>query len=249
MNKFYVYAHSKTDHGDVFYIGKGCGRRARNQNGRSILWNRVVSKHGLTVTILHDQLSEADAFRLECAEIEARRPLCNFTDGGEGISGYTHTNETKEALRRAHAGRKQDPEVVARRAISLRGKKRTPEQCASLVNNMLGKKHTDETRAKMRASHADRPPPRPDVVERVAEFHRGRKRSAESRARMSAAQPKKPVRCIDNGIVFDSVSSAAGWIRQSGRETASKQGIWFAAQGRLKTAYGYRWEYCDGSHP
>ena len=43
--KYYVYAHKKKQDGEIFYIGKGVGRRAYKKTGRSTYWNNIVKKN------------------------------------------------------------------------------------------------------------------------------------------------------------------------------------------------------------
>lgn|SRR3990167_662383 len=63
-NRYYVYLH-KTLKGKVFYVGKGCGKRAFISRNRKSHWNNTVKKHGLRVEFLHTQLTEQEAFDLE----------------------------------------------------------------------------------------------------------------------------------------------------------------------------------------
>ena len=57
--RFYVYAHYKTDTGELFYIGKGANRngrlwyqRARGKLHRSDFWKSTVKRHGFRFQIL-----------------------------------------------------------------------------------------------------------------------------------------------------------------------------------------------------
>ncbi|MCX5830148.1 MAG: hypothetical protein NTV58_19435 [Deltaproteobacteria bacterium] len=64
--QYYVYAHLDSS-GQVFYVGKGMGRRAWSID-RHPLWSRYVDKHlkgEYQVRILHDNLSAADAEEVE----------------------------------------------------------------------------------------------------------------------------------------------------------------------------------------
>jgi len=90
MNRYYVYAHYKLD-GDgtiPFYIGKGSRKRCKSKC-RSKYWTDIVSKHGLSVEILKDGMSEEDAFIYEIQMISYYKSLggceCNFTIGGDGV--------------------------------------------------------------------------------------------------------------------------------------------------------------------
>jgi hypothetical protein len=51
----------------------------------------------------------------------------------------------------------------------------------------------------------------------------------------------KPVVCIETGERFDTMQSAAEWLRLQGNERASFKSIHAAVSGSKKTAYGYSW--------
>lgn len=244
MTEYYVYAHIKMSDGSVFYVGKGKGRRAYAKSGRNSLWSRIAKKHGHTVWMLHTGLTEDEAFALEKSEILRFSPECNFTDGGEGISGYRHTEETKRALSVAHSGRSQAPEVIAHRAGKLRGLKRSKEHCERQSVISKGLRHSDETREKMRVAHTGRKQT-PEAIAKVVAFHTGKTRSDEARKRMSEAQPKRKVICVDNGQLFESITDAAEWLKVNGWPSATKTGVWFSLQGKRQLSYGYRWSYCE----
>lgn len=99
--KFYVYTHSRETTGEVFYVGKGCGRRAWKEIGRNDYWHRVRNKHGLAVRVVASGLSEACAFSIERAIIGrlGRDTLTNYTDGGEGTSGAIVSEEARDKKR------------------------------------------------------------------------------------------------------------------------------------------------------
>jgi hypothetical protein len=100
---FYVYEHIRLDTNAVFYVGKGKGRRCFETRRRNPHWQRIVAKAGgFDVRVVVDQLDEEFAFlaeqelisKLKCQGFE----LANLTDGGEGASGYVHTDETRQLL-------------------------------------------------------------------------------------------------------------------------------------------------------
>ena len=64
---FYVYLHAKPD-GQVFYVGKGCGRRAYSANQRNQRWKKVAAD-GYVVSIVASGISEVQAYELETALI------------------------------------------------------------------------------------------------------------------------------------------------------------------------------------
>lgn len=102
-NRFYVYVHRRLDTGEVFYVGKGSGRRAWSSYKRNNWWVNVVNKVGFTVEIISDCLNENEAFTLEKELVLSFKnsgvTLTNLTDGGEGASGYKYEGEKLERLR------------------------------------------------------------------------------------------------------------------------------------------------------
>jgi hypothetical protein len=98
---FYVYEHIRLDTNAVFYVGKGKGRRCFETRRRNQHWNRVVSKaSGFDVRIVVDKIDEELAFLVEQELIGKHKLqgliLTNITDGGEGASGYQHTDEARK---------------------------------------------------------------------------------------------------------------------------------------------------------
>ena len=90
---FYVYVHKKKTNGEVFYVGKGSGKRAWSAFGRNSLWKRTADKYGWLVEIVQDNLQDWYAFELERDLISyyGRRDLghgslTNMSDGGDGPS-------------------------------------------------------------------------------------------------------------------------------------------------------------------
>jgi hypothetical protein len=113
---YYVYAHYKKGEVDIpFYVGKGRKRRAWQTNKRSEFWHNVVKKYGCDIRILYDDLSESDAFWIECKLIgmfgradKGLGPLVNHTDGGDGASGNIQSPELKKQKSEKMKGRKYD---------------------------------------------------------------------------------------------------------------------------------------------
>jgi len=244
-NKFYVYSHIRNDSGNIFYIGKGCARRAYQKSGRSELWTRIANKYGYSVKIIKNKMTEKDAFDLEADLIKKTEGLCNLTSGGEGVSGMVHSDEAREKIRKAHAGKKQSKEIIEARTKKLRGKKRTSEFCEDVRKRNLGRKASEETKRKMSEARKGRKPSK-ESIEKVAAAHRGLKRSDEARARMSAAQQKRSVFCAETSMLFESIKDAESWLRQNGHPKATKGGIW-RSMNRTEngTAYGLTWKYAD----
>jgi len=105
---FYTYAHYTPDK-NLFYIGKGNGRRAYIFHKRNNHWNNIVKKHGKPeVQILAHWNTEAEAFDHEKLLISCFKDmghtLCNMSEGGEGPTGLKHSEEFKQKIRELHTG-------------------------------------------------------------------------------------------------------------------------------------------------
>ena len=117
---FYTYIHRRADTGQVFYVGKGQNNRAYSKGQRNRWWHFVTEKHGYTVEVCADWTTEEQAIDHEILLIscfkDMNHPLVNQTLGGDGISGYHHTDATKKLI--AEASSKQIHTVERRNAIS-----------------------------------------------------------------------------------------------------------------------------------
>lgn len=144
MTNFYVYVHTRNDTGEVFYVGKGSGRRAfvRGRTERSQYWTRIAAKHGFTALILERFQNEDDAFCMERYLIASYNALCkslvNHTLGGEGTSGPCSEEKRLKLL-----GKKRSAESIQRMRDA---------QLAVRANENSRRQHTAETKAKMAAS-------------------------------------------------------------------------------------------------
>lgn len=127
-----VYCHKRPTDGEVFYVGKGCAGRASRSDSRNNYWNNIVEKHGgFDVEVIAENLTEAEALKFEVALIKGLRKtganLCNLTDGGEGISGFKHSEETKRRMRitnkfKAKSGHKLSEDHRKKLSLAKSGK-------------------------------------------------------------------------------------------------------------------------------
>ncbi len=131
-NKFYVYLYLDHD-GTPYYVGKGCHNRA--------YWNCKVrdtiprpSKE--RIKIVKDNLSEAEAFRVEKEQIELYKrqidggTLKNICLGGPGAPGRPFPEDKKKKL----SERYTNNPIFA-------------------TYGHAGKKHSDQSKSKMSEKH------------------------------------------------------------------------------------------------
>jgi hypothetical protein len=178
--EYYTYMHKRQDDGRIFYIGKGQGRRAWSKC-RSKYWNSIVNKHGLIVEMCGFWKTEAEALEHEIFLIECFRKmgykLANHTNGGEGISGYKFSEESKkkrsvlrtgvklgpmwseedkEKIRLRNTGLKRSDETKKKLSIAKKGKnnpgygkKQSVETIEKRRIKLVGKTHSEESRKKI----------------------------------------------------------------------------------------------------
>jgi len=104
--EFYTYAYLREDR-TPYYIGKGKGTRWKKPHS-------VPIPPKERVLFLKTNLTEEEAFKHEkyMISVFGRKDLgtgilWNFTDGGEGSSGYRHTSEAKQKMADKRRGGKR----------------------------------------------------------------------------------------------------------------------------------------------
>jgi group I intron endonuclease len=227
MNDHYaVYLHERIDTNAVFYVGKGTSHRVRQKCNRNPHWTRIVAKAGgFRDHLVAKNLLESEALELErllIAELRAKGvPLCNMTDGGDGISGYRFSDEAKKAM----------SERMKQKTPLMLGKTFSPEHIENMRKAKLGKKL------------------KPEHAKKAADARRGKPLSEKTRQKISkaltgkpiakevVARKYKPVKCLSNGVVYESVTHAA---KALGLETTN---ISRCCKGVFKQTGGYSFEY------
>lgn len=169
---FYVYILFRLN-GIPCYVGKGKGGRWSRHQGRAtnrhlanIIDQARASGRELPKVKAAEGLTEESAFQLERRLIGligrgGDGPLVNFTDGGEGVSGYRHSIFQRTKISIALKGKPKAPEHAAAAGAAQRGSKKltgwwsTEEgRAKQRANNRghSGRKHSEETKAAIRAA-------------------------------------------------------------------------------------------------
>ena len=160
--------------------------------------------------------------------------------------GHITTDEAKAKISKANTGKKRTDEAKEKMSAAkkekpstFKGKHHTEESKQKNREKHLGKKHTEEWKKNMSVKMKGRPCVSP---------------SAETRAKQSAAKKGKrrgkenvnsiPVLMIDinDGHIikeFESLHLAGEYFGDCKKAST----ICTCLKGKLKTAYGHRWEY------
>jgi hypothetical protein len=176
---FYTYAHINKDTNKIFYIGKGFENRYKSTDRRNSYWHNIVNKHNFNAEILAYWNTEKEALDHEMLLISCFKDmgykLANMTDGGEGTSGYKHSDETKLKMS------KKSLSIETKEKIGLAhlGMKRSVEAKQNMSN------------AQKAIVNRNRPPCSEETKLKISKATKGRVMSEESRLQMIATKLAK----------------------------------------------------------
>jgi hypothetical protein len=217
MTAFYVYEHIRRDTGAVFYIGKGRGSRHCSKRNRNQYWHNVVNKAGgFDYRVLIEDQSEELILLAEIEKINQLRmlgvTLVNLTDGGEGITGLKHSEETKRLMRERLKGKshKHTPESIEKIRQANTGVVFSDERKEKLRQKALGRKmlpHVREALNERMKSFKQSE----ETKEHLRQVNIGRKHTPEALAKMSAWQMDRPKLTCPHCNRASSAGNASRW--------------------------------------
>jgi NADPH-dependent glutamate synthase beta subunit-like oxidoreductase len=109
--------------------------KGRNCHHKAIVAKLSRIGSALEVKMVAVGLSESDAFTLEIERIsfwrEAGVDLTNMTDGGEGVSGLCHSDETKALWSAQRKGKAISEEGRLKRSTTMKGVPKSKEHAAN----------------------------------------------------------------------------------------------------------------------
>jgi hypothetical protein len=223
---YLVYTHTRPDTNEIFYVGKGTGKRMKCRTNRNIHWQRIVDKaNGFKYDVIAKNLTEQEALNFEILMIkkmkEAGFGLCNMTSGGDGVSGFKHSDEMRENQRQRmlgvtpwNKGKPTSDEAKEKMRLAKLGKKQSPEHIAKCAESRRGKKYTE--------AHC----------KAISESLKGKKMPVDSQAKKY-----KQVMCLESGKIYKSITEAAKELNLYTNNISK------ACKGQLQKTGGYHWSY------
>ena len=141
------------------YVGKtttSIKQRMASHKRADTVIGKAIRKHGwenFSVEVLeecdtNEQINEREKFWIVTLNCKTPNGY-NRSDGGDGATGCSCSDETRAKLSAASKGRKKTPEHCSKIAAAERGKKQTPEAKAKIAVAHVGKSLTTETKAKL----------------------------------------------------------------------------------------------------
>ena len=177
-----LYRHIRLDKNQPIYIGIGkTEKRAYEKIKRNQFWHNIVAKTDYEIEILFDNLSwdEAGEKEKEFIKLYGKRDdntgtLVNITDGGGGILGIRHTEESKRKISESSKNRIRKP-------VSIETKEKIKQTLTGRVGANKGFKHSEETKLKLKLFNLGKIGP-----------NKGKPMSEETKKKMIASKTGKP---------------------------------------------------------
>ena len=221
--KFVVYKHTSPN--EKVYIGitsQKLNRRFRDGKGyyNNKHFYNAIKKYGwdnFSHEVLFDNLTEEEAKLMEqfyIALYDSFKNGYNRTLGGEGLLGYTPTEETRIKLRNANIGKKPSPETIKKRIESLKNAWKDP-------NSLFNSKEFRDKMSKINKGKTFSE----DTINKM-------RQSALKRDNKGEKHPKsKKVICITTNKIFDCGREASKFYN------INPSGITYCCQGNEKYTY------------
>ena len=224
-NRFYTYAYLRKDR-TPYYIGKGAGNRVYSKN------HNINLPPKERILFLKQNLTEEEAFKHEKYMITllGRKDLGtgilhNKTDGGEGASGFIHSEDARKRIGQSSKGRGNgktwwhDADGNSKRCAECPGegwvsglgeklKSKISKSKKGENNYWYGKNHSSKSKQKMSESRKGE-----------NSYWYGRKLSQETKKKLSEIQSKKRWWNDGNGNrKFCVEIPGEGWVRGKGKK-------------------------------
>lgn len=251
--RYYVYLWKIKDTGEVFYVGKGTGKRYLTRKRENKYFMNMLNSHECEAVIYKDGLNEEEAFELEKETIAYYRTtncrLTNVLEGGEnppkhyGKFTQEHKDNISRGIKRHYLEHPEDCKKNSEKMKEFLASDRSRE----FKEKSLKAKQTSEFREKQAE--------RSKKALNTEEFHKRhslKMKEVNNRPEMRARHigsnniNAQKVRQYDlNGDFIAEYETVAEASRITG---ISHSKICAVARGDRKTSGGYKWAYPEDKY-
>lgn len=199
-------------------------------------WISKLSREGMQPEVIEietvgdSEWQEAEQFWI-CYMRSIGCPLLNATDGGDGLHGFTHSEETKRKMSEAGFRTNADPQIKASRGDGVRRAFASPEARERLSESLRISHSRESVKIKLRAASKAQAATA-EFKERIRKTHTGKIVSAETRAKLSAH--RKGVRLSRD--VVERMAAGHRGLRHSEETKAKMRATW--ARKKLEASSG-----------
>lgn len=241
-------------------------KRWENGNGysRQPLFWRAIRKYGwhsFSHEVLFDGLTKEEAEQKEIeliADHKSNNPKYGYNIQNGGNTLGKHSEETRKKISASNKGRVITPEQRLKISNTLKGRKLPPETRKKISESLQGEKcywygKTSPTKGRTAS---------PDELKRRSDAHKGKTLSEETKKKISEAlkgensvwygrnhtdesiakmkenaSNKRLVRCVETGVVYNSLHEAGD------KNNINYRNIHSVCSGKRNVAGGFHWEY------
>lgn len=255
-----VYMHINKMNGKVYIgVAKGKPEKRWGKNGYGYtrtqpVFARAIEKYkwdGFEHKVVATDLTQREALDMEVALIAEYKSNCtryknpsygyNMTDGGEGSSGFKHTEESKQKLREIRSNTSDE----TRKRMSESAKERCTEEWRRIQsdrqrgvfngenNPFYGKHHSEETKALLSEMHK-RENMNPETLKKMSENHA----DVSGEKNPNYGNGRKVVQLTMDGEYIAEYQTIAEATRITGVHNIST-----CCRGHTEFAGGFKWMY------
>lgn len=237
---YYVYVWYIKDTEEVFYVGKGRGKRYKQISNRNKFFKDMYASHDCDVKKVYENLTEIEAFQKEKEVILWYRENTNFrltnqTDGGEGSSGWNPPQEFRDRQSKIHKEQWQDEEFKEK-MMAIRADENGPYKSKEF-RNKISQIVQGENNPNYNNHWTD------EMKSHLSKVRKANGRSANEN------NPKATcVICVETGEIFNCIKYA-----MQKYNIKSEGSVTVALKNPMRTAGGQHWvlydeKYLDDSY-
>ena len=252
--RYYVYAWYIKDTDEVFYIGKGTGKRYLTRKRENSYFMKMLNSHDCEPRIIKNHLTEKEAFELEKEMIAYYRTqncrLTNVLDGGENPpkqTGIPKTEEWKEHYRESHKKFvSEHPEYRKKCSDNLKAYLKSDDG-KKFMEKSLEARRSDEFR-KAQSERSRKANNTAEYIEKQSKIVKEMWKSEDYILSHSGSNNHRS-QCIKQYDIDGHFIKEYETITQAALENGvSCSKITAVAKGKRKTTGGYVWKYSSDKH-